>query len=149
MAFQPRTQLAADVVAKQVGRLLLVEADVVIAAGLCQALESVGFSVSVVRCLQDALGQLDAEPDYSAVICEYYLPDGTSLELLERLRDDQDLRVPMLLISGCWTRPLPSQRGLGFLTKPFNGAQLLDALYGLIQMSPPDGRTVASQFPAL
>lgn len=133
--------------AKPVGRLLLVEADAVISAGLCQALGRVGFSVSVVRCLRDARGQLEMSPGYSAVISEYFLPDGTGQELLNERQRYPGMPVPVLLISGNESKPMPSQHGLEFLSKPFTAAQLLDAIHALLQKSPPNSGPAGQQSP--
>ena len=127
--------------------ILLVEADHMIEGWLCQILRAEAFNVSVARSLPEASMRLAAKPGFTAVICDYFLPDGTCLELLAGLRCRPGTPVPVLLTSGSCIPPWPGDVGLELLARPFNAARLLASLNRLVEVQPTDGSVIFAHSP--
>ncbi len=127
-------------------RILVIEADPVILGWLCQILREQAFSASAAGSLKEALLRVSTVPAFSVIICDYYLPDGTCLDLLGGLRWHEGKPVPLLLTSGSGIQKWPGANGLEALSKPFTAEQLLAALKRLLRLPPAD-RTIVDQRP--
>jgi len=129
-------------------RILVIEADPVVRGWLCQILRTQAFSVSAAGSLKEALVRLSTAPTFSVIVCDYYLPDGTCLDLLGGLRWHEGKPVPMLLTSGSGIQKWPGANGLEALSKPFTAEQLLAALKRLLHTRPADQAIVDQRTPS-
>jgi CheY-like chemotaxis protein len=112
--------------------VLLVEDDLRIALALGVRLKAMGYKVHTARDAVAAVSQVRSlAPD--VVLLDISLPDGDGLEAAESiLKLDESAATPVILIT---TSKAPGQREravqLGaarFLNKPFDAAQLADAI---------------------
>ena len=78
-------------------RLLLIEDDTMIGESLCTGLRQSGYSVDWAETFEDAAASLH-DHDYSLILLDLGLPDGSGIELLKKLRRTTD-PVPTLIIS--------------------------------------------------
>jgi DNA-binding response OmpR family regulator len=113
--------------------LLLVEDDPVLSTFLADNLTADGFELVLADSLHDGLRELEfRRPDLAIV--DLALPDGSGLELLERVRAADgvasrlDPQLPLLVLSGR-TSELDRVRGFergadDFVTKPFSYSEL-------------------------
>jgi len=111
-------------------RLLLVEDDHSLAAGLDRALQSEGYAVDAVATGEAALFLL-AEADFDAVVLDRGLPDMDGLDVLRQLRK-RWARLPVLLLTA---RDSLEDRVAGldtgaddYVTKPFDVPELVARL---------------------
>ncbi|SFI25005.1 response regulator transcription factor [Modicisalibacter xianhensis] len=118
-------------------RLLLVEDDDLLAESLAEALEDAGYRVDVTALVREA-EKLMAREDYSLVILDLGLPDGSGLEMLERWRRG-GRRLPVLALTArdSWEDKVAGlRRGADdYLTKPYHEAELLARLHALLRRS--------------
>ncbi len=120
-------------------RILVIEADTFTQGWLNTLLGSEGFSVSTADNLSRGQELLSTGPEFTAIICNYCLPDGTCQDLLNVLRSRREPFVPVLLISGNWIQWIDSLRGTAgveVLSKPFDAVQLIAALKRLLLPAP-------------
>ncbi len=124
-------------------RILVVEDDAGIAAGLSATLQQRGYAVDVCGRLADAWNALCAEA-FSAVLLDLGLPDGDGGELLQRLRAGAergaalpDPATPVLILTA---RDQVHQRIAGldlgaddYLVKPFDVDELEARLRALLR----------------
>jgi DNA-binding response OmpR family regulator len=113
--------------------VLVVEDDLPTRTFLADNLTADGFEVLVAGSLRDALRTLDLHR-VDAVVVDVALPDGSGLELLRRVRDEDgpgtrlDARLPLLVLSGHageTDRVRALERGCDdFLAKPFAYTEL-------------------------
>jgi DNA-binding response OmpR family regulator len=116
-------------------RILLVEDDAVLAAGLAEALEDELYAVDSAR-TGAAADEMAAVSDYDLVILDWSIPSPSGVELLERWRS-RGLAVPVLMLTG---RKALEDRVVGldagaddYLTKPFAVAELLARVRSLLR----------------
>ncbi|TDX22556.1 DNA-binding response OmpR family regulator [Modicisalibacter xianhensis] len=118
-------------------RLLLVEDDDLLADSLAEALEDAGYRVDATALVREA-EKLMAREDYSLVILDLGLPDGSGLEMLERWRRG-GRRLPVLALTArdSWEDKVAGlRRGADdYLTKPYHEAELLARLHALLRRS--------------
>jgi DNA-binding response OmpR family regulator len=114
-------------------RILVVEDDSILADGLRVGLGMAGFTADVVGCLEDARAAL-AGNDYTALVLDLMLPDGSGLELLRELRSRR-AGLPVLLLTA---RDQVQDRVAGldagaddYLGKPFDFDELAARLRAL------------------
>ncbi len=121
------------------GRLLLLDDEVMLLEVLQEMLERMGFDVAVATSVEDALALLnDAAQPFRVAILDLNIPGGPGgLELVQPLRYFAP-QVFLIATSGAPTEP-PMQEPLSFgfgasLEKPYrlNELQQLLAMYGLI-----------------
>lgn len=79
-------------------RLLHIEDDAAFAAQVRRRLQAEGITVDRAGNLKEAAA-LWRSNEYAAVVLDLMLPDGSGLELLQRLREAHD-RVPVMVVSG-------------------------------------------------
>ena len=118
-------------------RLLLVEDDAPLAAGLAATLRLGGYAVDAVATAADARAAV-AVQTFDAVILDLNLPDGDGLALLREWRHRR-VRLPVLILSA---RDAVEDRVSGldlgaddYLTKPFDLPELEARLRVLIRRS--------------
>ena len=117
-------------------RLLLVEDDDLLAESLAETLEDEGYRVDVSARMREA-ESLMASEEYSLVILDLGLPDGSGLELLDRWRRDGRLPILALTARDSWEDKVNGlRRGADdYLTKPYHEAELLARLHALLRRS--------------
>lgn len=116
-------------------RLLLVEDDNLLAESLTEILEDEGYRVDVTARVSEAEPLMVSE-EYSLVILDLGLSDGSGLELLARWRRDS-LRLPILVLTArdSWEdKVIGLRQGADdYLTKPYHEAELLARLHALLR----------------
>jgi DNA-binding response OmpR family regulator len=120
-------------------RLLVVEDDSALAAGLCRNLELDGFAAVTVPRGEEALTRVEAaEEPFDLVILDIMLPGIDGLEVCRRLRERGDT-VPVLFLTA---RGSDADRILGlrvgaddYLTKPFVLEELTLRVRGILRRS--------------
>ena len=118
-------------------RVLLVEDDLICARGVTLLLKNCGSIVDQAECGEEAL-ELARHYDYDAVVLDLMLPDMEGYEVVRRMRAGR-IDTPVLILSGL-TRPQAKVKGLSvgaddFLTKPFDGSELVARLQAIVRRS--------------
>jgi DNA-binding response OmpR family regulator len=116
-------------------RVLVVEDEEAIAAGLRMNLEQKGYEVEVAGDGHEAL-ELAASRDFDLVVLDVRLPGMDGFEVLRRLRAESD-RTPILMLTA---RAQPDDVVFGlkagaddYVVKPFDLAELLARVEGLLR----------------
>jgi two-component system OmpR family response regulator len=125
--------------AQELARILLVEDEAHLAAGICYNLEAEGYAVTVVGDGPSALRLLGQDPDeVDLVILDLMLPGMSGYAVCEALRESGN-QVPVLILSA---RTLAEDRTRGFevgadqyLMKPFDLDELLSRVKRLLDRS--------------
>jgi two-component system phosphate regulon response regulator PhoB len=108
-------------------RVLVADDDAAICALLEKVLEPFAHVTSVSDA-ESALALLATQPPFDAIVSDFMLPGINGLEFVQRVRsDEQDVRVPILMISGHGRIVSDCAKAAGcdaFLDKPFTLAQL-------------------------
>ncbi len=113
-------------------RLLLVDDQPLVRAGLCRLLQSMGYRVTEASDGQDALERLRAAPqDFDLVISDQMMPRLSGLELARALRADGS-RMPIILCSG-FSEALDEENAMkwgvsGVLAKPIDRTSMATAV---------------------
>ncbi|MBT9557535.1 MAG: response regulator transcription factor [Myxococcales bacterium] len=137
------------------GRLLVVEDEANIAAGLKLNLELEGFEVEVVRTAREAAGKLLDVDGYDAIVLDVMLPDFDGFELCRRLRAAGN-HIPVIMLtarSSAEDRVTGLEAGADdYLVKPFALKELLARVRSALrrrawerqrEAPPPNTRTLA------
>jgi len=101
-------------------------------------LRSLGYAVLAVSNAEDALTQIEANPQINLVFSDIVLGAGmTGKELAQRIRRDRP-QIPVLLTSGYESSPDPTEAGMPFtvLQKPYRREELAAALRATLQGTP-------------
>ena len=125
-------------------RVLVVEDEKRLAAGLRNGLEADGFAVDVALNGTDGLWMAREEP-YDAIVLDLMLPEVNGYEICEQLRDAR-IWTPILMLTARdgtadEIRALDSGAD-DFLTKPFAHAVLVARLRALLRRGAPERPTV-------
>ncbi|MFA5203626.1 MAG: CHASE domain-containing protein [Lentisphaeria bacterium] len=117
-------------------RLLLVEDDVGVCAQAAQALQAAGYDVAACTSQAEAFSVFGREAGrFALLFSDVVLPDGTGVDLAERLRACRP-GLPVLLCSGytderaCWSQI--NDRAFRFLPKPYPLATLRRMVHELL-----------------
>ncbi len=125
-------------------RLLIVEDDALLGAGLRAALSKWGFTVTWVRHGAAALDVL-ANEEFVAMVLDIGLPDVNGLEVLRKLRADGNKLPVMILTARDTTRDKISSLDLGaddYLVKTTDMEELVARLRALVRRSGRGGGVV-------
>ena len=113
-------------------RLLLVEDDEDLCIVTKEVLQTFGYDVEYVNTIQDALAFLQLHRDVRLVISDYYLPDGTGLDLMVSVQKTVDNGgPPFIFVSGQLDVKAEKIRQMGgkdVLIKPVGMRELSDAI---------------------
>ncbi len=136
------------------GRLLVVEDEANIAAGLKLNLELEGFDVEVVRTAREAAAKLLDVDGYDAIVLDVMLPDFDGFELCRRLRAAGN-HIPVIMLtarSSAEDRVTGLEAGADdYLVKPFALKELLARVRSVLrrrswerqrEAPPPNTRTL-------
>ncbi|MCA9176915.1 MAG: response regulator [Planctomycetales bacterium] len=106
------------------GTILVVDDDSSVRDSLSAMLDLLGWSVEASSSGQDAVTRLrDGAASYSVVLLDISLPDMSGLEVILEL-DRLNIDVPILLVSGGVSQPIPNSGRRRWLPKPFGSDQL-------------------------
>jgi two-component system phosphate regulon response regulator PhoB len=115
-------------VADSARHLLVVDDEPHIGLVLRPFLEQLGYVVSIARTLDEARTALRAQPATDGVLLDLHLPDGSGLDFLRDLREqDRTSRLPVVVLTAEGEdRVLREARRLGaaLVTKPFSPTKL-------------------------
>ena len=118
-------------------RLLLVEDDATVAAGICEVIEREAWRIDHLAAAEPAIGAIGLTA-YDAAIIDVGLPGMDGFELVRRLRA-QDATLPILMLTardGLDDRVTGLDCGADdYLIKPFLAPELLARLRALIRRS--------------
>lgn len=116
-------------------RTLVVDDDLLVRTSTGGILSSWGCQVSLADSRQEVREKY-AQSHFDLVICDYRLPDGSGLELFDRINELCDAPPPFILVSGD-TAPEVLQavngRGLHLLHKPVRPAKLRSLILFLLK----------------
>jgi DNA-binding response OmpR family regulator len=103
-----------------------------------QALKSTGAEIKCARTIQEGFALLETENDFDLYILDVRLPDGSGIEMLERLQEKDETRGrPVILLSGegeVSTKVLAFRLGADdYLLKPINPAELRARVEGKLR----------------
>jgi CheY-like chemotaxis protein len=125
--------------------ILLVDDDQNLVTTLSHGLrKAMGEAISVAVCFSgsEALSML-ATQSFDVVVSDFNMPGPSGLELLSRIRQDYGEMI-LVLSTAYGTDALEEgarQLGVGYITKPFEPAFLVQSIEGLIQGKETKGRT--------
>lgn len=110
-------------------KILVVESDYKISAGICNILNEAGYTAHLAASVKEALERLEIG-DYTLVIASTELPDGTGFDLIDAIDDAE------IIIVGHVTEALKTRAArLGvskFINRPFDEVILLTAVDDLV-----------------
>ncbi|MCA9565059.1 MAG: response regulator, partial [Myxococcales bacterium] len=113
-------------------RVLVVEDDLAIAEASARILDTQNFDVVIVGTLSEARTELETN-GFDVVTLDLGLPDGSGLELLSDLRD-QNADIPVVMMTGSLSAESAAtafrQRVSDYLPKPFAPQELIKAVRG-------------------
>ena len=116
-------------------RILIVEDDTFLRDGLMELLERENYLPAAADSLQSARSLL-AEADYSLILLDVMLPDGTGFDFCSELRE-KGVSAPILFLTAC-DDELQVVRGLDcggddYVTKPFKLRELTSRIRALLR----------------
>jgi two-component system response regulator HydG len=121
-----------------VASVLVVDDDVAVGRILHRMLSDEQYQVQVSQSVADALAAIDEKP-FEAYVLDYKLPDGTGLDVAERIRS-KGSQAPIILISGYDPSAVALRaeklRIFDIIEKPFSRATICDAVKKAIGFSP-------------
>jgi len=121
------------------GRILVVEDEQPLRAGVAEALRNAGFEVAEAADGEAALAQVQEAPP-ALVVLDLLLPGLDGFEVLRRLRvPGRTERLPVIVLTGLEAERVKEALSLGadeFLAKPFSLAVLTDAVERLLGRAP-------------
>lgn len=115
-------------------RILIVDDFEQVARTLRSQLRQLGFAnVDVAFSGGEALEKLKSTKDYGLVLADWMMPDLSGLQLLQQLRDDQEMKkLRFIMVTGNTTPTdvaAAKQAGVnGYIVKPYNLATLKQRL---------------------
>lgn len=124
-------------------RLLVVEDEPDLLAGLARALRKQGYAVDTAGDGEEGLYKAESS-DYDAIVLDVMLPVLDGWEILARLRKSK--ATPVLMLTAC-DRPVDRVRGLDtgaddYLVKPFDVSELFARLRALIRRGTHQARPI-------
>jgi DNA-binding response OmpR family regulator len=128
-------------------RILVVEDESHIAAGLKLNLELDGYEVEVARTVRETAGHLVQGNTFDLIILDVMLPDGDGFSLCRKLRDAGDY-TPVIMLTARNSAD-DRVRGLNtgaddYLAKPFELAELLARVHSALRRRGWEARDVAT-----
>src|ERR1700726_3528928 len=118
--------------------VLVVDDDIAVCRILHRMLSDEQYQVQTSQSVADALGAIEKRP-FDVFVMDYKLPDGTGLDVAERIRSIGS-EAPIILISGYDPSSVALRaeklRISDIIEKPFSRATICDALKKAIRFSP-------------
>ncbi|MEY8353431.1 response regulator transcription factor [Lachnospiraceae bacterium 54-53] len=117
-------------------RILILEDDISLVDGLKYSLEKNGFHADLVRTVEEAVGCLPHMDQYSLLILDVTLPDGTGFEVCEKVRKQKN-QIPIIFLTAS-DEEVNVIRGLDcggddYITKPFKLGELCSRIRALLR----------------
>jgi DNA-binding NtrC family response regulator len=103
-----------------VKRVLVVDDEAPMRLLLGKVLEEWSYTPSMAATVREAQDTVLTEKPFSVIVSDYNLPDGNGLGFLDWLRQEIQIHVPFLLISGGMIPAPVVADDYEFLTKPFD-----------------------------
>ena len=116
-------------------KLLLIEDDLPLAESLCQCLKKNNFAVDLCQTYSQAEINLDVN-EYDCLILDINLPDGSGLELLQHLRERQDITPVIIMTARGKVDDRVTGLNLGaddYLAKPIDSSELIARIRAVIR----------------
>jgi CheY-like chemotaxis protein len=118
---------------KALGRVLVVEDDVLVAELAAGMLDEMGFEATVTHSARDALERLSGEQRPTLVFTDVVMPGGISgIELAQKVRE-RFPELPVLLTTG-YSEQVTGSHGFPVLQKPYELESLAAALSKLLKV---------------
>ena len=128
----PKDKGRADEENLALGRVLIVEDDVIVADLASGLLSELGFETTVVHSAKEALEQLAGGDRPKLIFSDIVMPGGISgLELAQKVRS-RFPELPILLTTG-YSEQVTGAHGFPVLQKPYELQSLVDALSGILK----------------
>lgn len=110
-------------------RILILEDEFDLRETLTMFLSAAGYAVEGTERVKDALNMLK-DRHFDAALLDLMLPDGAGTDVLDSIRDDDQLAdIPVIIMSAIPpVKPSQNERDVPFLQKPFPFAKLQAAL---------------------
>jgi DNA-binding NtrC family response regulator len=117
--------------------VLVVDDDIAVCRILHRMLSDEQYEVQISQSVADALGAIDKKP-FAVFVMDYKLPDGTGLDVAERIRS-KGSEAPIILISGYDPSSVALRaeklRISDIIEKPFSRATICDAVKKAIELA--------------
>lgn len=137
-------------------KILLLEDDISLIDGLEYSLQKNGFDVETVRTVKEAFARLhtadslydiDYISQFSLLLLDVSLPDGTGFEVCEKVRK-QNSHIPIIFLTAS-DEEVNIIRGLDiggddYITKPFKTGELCSRIRALLRRTDPAGSKIFS-----
>ena len=128
--------------------ILVVDDDIAVCRILHRMLSDQQYQVQISQSVADALAALEKKP-FDVFVMDYKLPDGTGLDVAERIRS-KGSQAPIILISGYDPSAVALRAEklhiFDIIEKPFSRATICDAVKKAIGFSPTTDRGEAKPF---
>jgi two-component system, NtrC family, response regulator HydG len=122
--------------------ILVVDDDIAVCRILHRMLSDQQYQVQISQSVADALAALEKKP-FDVFVMDYKLPDGTGLDVAERIRS-KGSQAPIILISGYDSGAVALRaeklRISDIIEKPFSRATICEAVKKAIGSSPAAGQ---------
>ncbi len=118
--------------------IMLLEDDISLIDGLSYSLKKNGFKVDIARTVEEAYGLLNDIQNYSILLLDVTLPDGSGFEVCERVRKMGN-QIPIIFLTAS-DEEVNVIRGLDnggddYITKPFRLGELCSRIRALLRRS--------------
>jgi DNA-binding NtrC family response regulator len=118
--------------------VLVVDDDIAVCRILHRMLSDEQYQVQISQSVADALGAIDRKP-FDVFVMDYKLPDGTGLDVAERIRS-KGSEAPIILISGYDASAVALRaeklRIFDIIEKPFSRATICNSVKKAIGFAP-------------
>lgn len=120
-------------------RVLIVDDDVSVLNLLEILVKRDGFQVLLAETVEEALRQMT--PPVDLVLLDLMLPNGSGLEVLERLRQNKSPAPPVIVVTAYGNQPMAQQvqrdpNVVQVMAKPINQEKLLALLHEVLKTQP-------------
>ncbi|MBE5963023.1 MAG: response regulator transcription factor [Lachnospiraceae bacterium] len=115
-------------------RILVVEDDAIIAAGLVYSLEQEGYEVTAADSVGDAIGKMEKQ-EFDLFLLDLSLPDGTGYDICKKVKKEKD--VPVIFLTAV-DDEVNVVMGLDmgaddYVTKPFRIRELMSRIKSVLR----------------
>jgi CheY-like chemotaxis protein len=108
-------------------RILVVDDNEVMLRSVCRMLHRIGYEVVSAASPREALEVVTSNPPFDLVVSDNHMPDGQGTNLVREIVRLSP-RTACLIMTGAVLEPADVPDGVSILRKPFNTADLIDAV---------------------